>query len=104
MTNKDKSTQTIIYIALAFLLLLCLAKMPYGYYQFVRFLAFAGFGYSAYLQYKDNNTDKMILFIVLALLFQPLLPIALGRVIWNIMDVVVSSYLIYTLVKMHIKK
>jgi hypothetical protein len=46
----------------------------------------------------------MILFIVLALLFQPLLPIALGRVIWNIVDVVVAGYLIYLLVKMHLKK
>ena len=57
MTKKDKSTQTIIFIALAFLLLLCLAKMPYGFYQVVRFLAFAGFGYSAYLQYKDKSIE-----------------------------------------------
>lgn len=104
MTKKDKSTQTIIYIALAFLLLLCLAKMPYGFYQVVRFLAFVGFGYLAYLQYKDKSIDRMILFIVLALLFQPLLPIALCRVIWNIVDVVVAGYIIYLLVKMHLKK
>lgn len=104
MTKKDKSTQTIIFIALAFLLLLCLTKMPYGFYQVVRFLAFAGFGYSAYLEYKNKSIDRMILFIVLALLFQPLLPIALGRVIWNIADVVVAVYLIYSLVKMHLKK
>ena len=104
MTTKEKSTLTIIFTVLVILLLLCLAKMPYGFYQVVRFLAFAGFGYTAYLQYKNNNIDRMILFIVLALLFQPLLPIALGRVIWNIVDVVVACYLIFLLVKMHLKR
>ncbi len=104
MTKKDTSIQSIIFVALAFLLLLCLAKMPYGFYQIVRFLAFAGFAYSAYFQYKAKSTDRMILFIVLALLFQPFLPLSLGRIIWNIVDVIVAGYLIYLLAQMHLKK
>lgn len=104
MTKKDTSIQSIIFVALAFLLLLCLAKMPYGFYQIVRFLAFAGFAYSAYLQYKAKSTDRMILFIVLALLFQPFLPLSLGRIIWNIVDVIVAGYLLYLLAQMHLKK
>ena len=104
MTKKDTSIQSIIFVALAFLLLLCLAKMPYGFYQIVRFVAFAGFAYSAYLQYKAKSTDRMILFIVLALLFQPFLPLSLGRIIWNIVDVIVAGYLIYLLAQMHLKK
>ena len=104
MSKKDRTAQSIILAALVVLLLLCLAKMPYGFYQLVRFLAFAGFGYSAYLQYKDKSIDRLCLFIVLALLFQPFRPIALGRVIWIIVDVVVAGYLIYLLVKMHNKK
>ena len=104
MTKKDTSIQSIIFVALAFLLLLCLAKMPYGFYQIVRFLAFAGFAYSAYLQCKAKSTDRMILFIVLALLFQPFLPLSLGRIIWNIVDVIVAGYLIYLLAQMHLKK
>lgn len=97
MNNKERTIQISIYIALAALLLLCLAKMPYGFYQIVRFLAFAGFGYSAYLQYKNNNNDRMIVFIILALLFQPFFPIVLGRIIWNIVDVIAACYLIYLL-------
>ena len=45
----------------------------------------------------------MVLFVVLALLFQPFLPLSLGRVIWNIVDVVVAVYLVYLLAKAHLK-
>ncbi len=103
MSKKDNNIRSIILIVLAILLLLCLAKMPYGFYQIVRFLAFAGFGYLAYLEYKGKNIDRMVLFVVLALLFQPFLPLSLGRVIWNIVDVVVAVYLVYLLAKMHLK-
>jgi hypothetical protein len=103
MSKKDNNIRSIILTALAVLLLLCLAKMPYGFYQIVRFLAFAGFGYLAYLEYKGKNIDRMVLFAVLALLFQPFLPLSLGRVIWNIVDVVVAAYLIYLLVKVRQK-
>jgi hypothetical protein len=34
-----KNSKTIIKIVLANLLFLCLLGMPYGYYQFVRFVA-----------------------------------------------------------------
>lgn len=98
MAKKNKKMQAILYIALAVLLLFCLTKMTYGFYLVVRFLAFAGFGYLAYLQYKGKQTDRMVLFIILALLFQPFFPLALGRVIWNIVDVIVAVYLIYLLV------
>lgn len=43
--------------------------------------------------------DRMILFIVLAILFQPFAKIALGRVLWNIVDVIVAGYLIYLVVR-----
>jgi hypothetical protein len=103
MSKKDNNIRSIILTTLAVLLLLCLAKMPYGFYQIVRFLAFAGFGYLAYLEYKGKSIDRMVLFVILALLFQPFLPLSLGRVIWNIVDVVVALYLIYLLAKTHLK-
>lgn len=104
MTKKEKTTLTTIYVALAILLLLCIASMPYWFYQLVRFVAFAGFGYSAYLQYKDKSIDRMFIFIILALLFQPFWSIGLGRGIWSIVDVIVAGYLIYLLLKSNIKK
>lgn len=40
-----------IKITLSILLFLCLADMPYGYYELVRFLALVGFGLLAYQSY-----------------------------------------------------
>ena len=89
----------LIYGVVAALLLLCLFDMPYGYYVLVRFIATAAFCFLAFEEYKQGNTDRMILFIILAILFQPILKIHLGRVIWNIVDIVVAGYLIYLLYK-----
>lgn len=84
---------------LALVLVLCLFPMPYGYYQLVRFLAMSIFAYLAYCEYKEDRTDSMILFIALSVLFQPFVPFALGRVIWNCVDVIVAAYLVYWMIK-----
>jgi len=89
----------ILKIILAVLLLLCLAKMPYGYYQFVRFAAFVGFGLLAYNSYEKNLINNMIIFIGLALLFQPFIKISLGRELWNIVDVIVAIGLLVSIKK-----
>jgi predicted membrane protein len=75
---------------LAILLFLCLADMPYGYYQFVRFAAAAFFAYGAYTENESGSKELVIVFVVLAILFQPFFKITLGRTLWNIVDVVVG--------------
>lgn len=77
-------------IILAILLFLCLADMPYGYYQFVRFAASAFFAYAAYNENESRSKELAIVFIVLAILFQPFFKISLGRTLWNIVDVIVG--------------
>jgi hypothetical protein len=87
----------IIKIVLAILFFLCLAAMPYGYYQFVRFVALIGFGILAYKANEEGEITEMIIYGGLALLFQPFFKIALGREIWNIVDVIVGIGLIASL-------
>jgi len=86
-----------IKIILSILFFLCLLEMPYGYYIFVRFIAMIGFGYLAFEAYDKGENSQKILFIVLAVLFQPLLKIPLGRLLWNIVDVIVGIGLIGSL-------
>lgn len=83
------------YIQLAFaaMLLICLADMPYGYYQLVRFIAMVLFGWMAYDYSAKEQQFGFITFGSLALLFQPFFKIALGRTIWNIVDVLVAMVL-----------
>jgi hypothetical protein len=79
-----------IKIILAFLFFLCLLNLPYGYFQFVRFSAFACFTYFSYLAFNESKQGLAALYIVLAILFQPFFKVALGRELWNIVDVVVG--------------
>lgn len=92
--NKLKSTTKLI---LSILFLLCLLHLPYGYYQFVRFAGMLGFALLAWFSFQQKNNTATIIYIALALLFQPFIKIALGRIIWNVVDVVVSLGLIVSI-------
>jgi len=83
-----------IKLILAVLFFLCLADMPYAYYQFVRFVGLVGFAILAYQASQEGRQTEMIIYGGLALLFQPFFKIALGREIWNIVDVIVGIGLI----------
>lgn len=99
MNSNLLNINTLIKIGLATLLFLCLLKMPYGYYQIVRFLATGVFIYFALTLNKDDKQylTKQIVFISLAILFQPLFKIALGRTIWNIVDIIIGVALIVSI-------
>ena len=84
----------LVYIILTALMLLCLASMPYGYYQLVRFVAMVVFGVMAYKYYEEKKNVLAITFGALALLFQPFIKVALGRTMWNVVDVAVAIGLI----------
>jgi len=73
--------------------------MPYGYYQFVKFVAMIGFAILAYQAKELDNKTDLIIYGVLALLFQPFIKIALGRTLWNVVDVVVGLGLIVSIIK-----
>ena len=89
--------ETVIKIVLAALLILCLAPMPYGYYELVRFSSMLGFAILGYQSFKDKNEIFGIIFFGLALLFQPFWKVNLGRDIWQVVDVIVAAGLIISL-------
>lgn len=61
-----------VYLILAALMLLCLAPMPYSYFQLVRFVAMVVFGLMAYQYYTRQKAIASVVFGVLAVLFQPM--------------------------------
>ena len=84
-----------ISIILILLLLLCLFKMPYGYYQLVRASMFVGLG--ALLYSERHNAlpyTYQILFVLGIVLFNPLVKIYLGREIWVVVDLLYALILI----------
>ena len=88
----------ILKLVIAILLLLCLADMPYGFYTLVRFVSAFAFAYISHDYFKSKKDGLGFTFAALALLFQPFFKIALGRTIWNIVDVIVAIGLAYLIV------
>lgn len=90
--------QKLLKIFLIILLFGCLIDLPYGYYQFVRFIALIGFVYLAYNVNKKGYKNEAFVYLTLAILFQPFYKIALGRTLWNIVDVLVGLGLLVSLI------
>jgi len=94
---KQMKNDSLIKIGFAILLLLCLLDMPYGYYQLVRVVSFVGFIYLGIKNYQSQRYLLVVAFSIGALLFNPFFKIALGRLIWNIVDVIYAVILIFSL-------
>ena len=88
-----------LHLIVAGLLVLCLLPMPYGFYGLVRLLAAAGFAWWAYKYYQKEKMGIIVTFIALALLFQPFGKVALGREVWNLVDIAVAAFLAWTLLQ-----
>ena len=84
-------------IILAILLFICLFDMPYGYYQLIRFISFGVFAYLGFKEFENSNQTMGLVCFGLALLFQPFMKVALGRELWNIVDVIVGTGLLVSL-------
>lgn len=89
----------ILKFIIAVLLVLCLFDMPYGFYTLVRFAAMAAFAYLSYEYFKQKRDGMGFLFAALAVLLQPFAKIALGRTLWNIIDILIALLLFYVIIK-----
>ena len=85
----------LFYIIVAVMLLVCVLPMPYGYYMLVKVVTMAAFAIKAVDYHKIGKTELCIGCIAAVVLFQPLVPIALGGFIWKIVDVIASLFFFY---------
>ena len=83
----------LLKIGLAILFLICLLDMPYGYYQLIRFLGMVLFLVFAYHSNRNRNNTFAVIWLSSALLINPFIKIALGRTIWNIVDIFWAVFL-----------
>ena len=84
-----------IKLIIAAILLICLLPMPYGYFIIARFITMEAFAYFAFIYSDKKLMPLAFTFGALALLFQPFFKLALGRTIWNIVDVMVAIFLVF---------
>jgi len=89
--------EKIIKLILAIAFISCLLEMPYGYFQLVRLIGLIGFAILAYKANQEGKQTEMFVYLGLAILFQPFIKIALGRQIWNAIDVIVGLGLLLSI-------
>ena len=73
--------------------LLCLGvlSLPYVYYTLLRIIVTISAIINVYTFLEESNMEKVYLFGFLAILFNPLIPIYLGKELWILIDLAAAG-------------
>lgn len=88
-----------LFILPSILLLIALAPLPYGYYYLLKFVVF----FTAIKEIIDINNDVdniannnfIIIFSAIALLYNPIIAIPLGKIIWSFVNIATIIFYFY---------
>jgi hypothetical protein len=94
--KKNISLSVIARIISVALLIFALAKNPYGYYTFLRWTVFISSGYSAYIAFSSQKNIWVVIFGIIAILFNPLIPVFLKRDTWAIIHIITACVLLFS--------
>lgn len=91
--RKKLSNVPIIWILPAVVLLIALLPLPYGYYTLLRIIVCLAAGFIAFTAYDETGGVglQVLVFTLIALLFNPIFPIHLTREIWLIINLLVAG-------------
>lgn len=93
MTIESKRLKIALLIAALMLCLAVIPVWPYGYYMLLRIIVCGAAVYAGIvLRSRDSLKVHFIPLMILAGLFNPLIPINLARVIWLPIDLGVAVY------------
>ncbi len=91
-TQPTEQTFRIIAMVAVVMLIVALFEMPYGYYTFLRLAVMTAALLGAFHAFKMINAPFWVVTMgLVALLFNPVIPVHLTRDIWAIIDVAVAS-------------
>jgi len=88
----------VLALAAALMLLLALADWPYGYYILLRWVVCGASVFVAVVSYAAQKIWAMWPFVLVAILFNPLVPIYLTRDIWAPIDIVCAVVFLISIV------
>jgi len=83
----DKRPHIIPAIVAVIMLIVAVAPLPYGYYQFLRWIICGISIFVAYESYEWGKSWATWVFIPVAILFNPLFPIYLDKSTWRPIDI-----------------
>jgi len=93
--NKNKNIAIIIPIILLFLAMI--EGLPYGFFTLLRLVVFGTTVFLSWLAYKSERHAWTWIFGFIALVFNPLIPLYLGRDLWVVIDLLVAIFLIVSI-------
>ncbi|PNK60109.1 DUF6804 family protein [Psychrobacter sp. FDAARGOS_221] len=83
----------VIFLAAGFLFFGIL-PLPYGYYTLLRLISCAVFAWAAYVTFEKQEALLPWIFIVLALLFNPVIKVYLAKETWAVIDFCCAVFLL----------
>lgn len=86
------------------LLLIGIAQLPYGYYIFLRLVITAIGIYMIFVCSSANSYGWAWVFGIVAILFNPLIPIHLEKDVWIFFDIIVAILLIISIFSVKIEE
>ena len=91
VVDTDNRPPLWLSLGLASACVIALADWPYGYYQLLR-LAVTGYAaWIAWQAFKGNRTTWAWIFGFLAMLYNPVIKIALDRDIWSLVNLATAA-------------
>jgi len=99
MTNrKNEENFTKYFIILSiFMLFGAIAEWPYGYYTLLKWITCIASILVAFQAFEKNIDWAKVVFIVIAILFNPFVPIYLSRSTWIPLDIITSIVFIFAI-------
>ena len=85
-------------ILVVVLMFVALGDHPYGYYQFLRWITVFSAGYLAYKSQENKKTNWFWVFLAIAILFNPVLPIYQSKSTWGFFNVAVGIIYIISII------
>lgn len=84
----------VIFITAGFLFFGIL-PLPYGYYTLLRLVVCGVFAWAAFISFEKNKAVLPWIFVVLALIFNPIIKIYLQKEVWVIINLCSGLLLIF---------
>ena len=97
-----KAASYIFFLVPAILLFLApLMELPYGFYTFLRIIILISSAYMIFVVYMYKKKIDLIamLFIIILILYNPIIPIHLNREIWTPINFMTSGVYIWAFLK-----
>lgn len=97
--HRKNETNFIKYFVILtiFMLFGAIVEWPYGYYVLLRWITCITSILVAFQAFEKNIDWVKVVFIVIAILFNPLFPIYLSRSIWIPLDIITAVLFIFAI-------